>query len=172
MGRKYVGRGRNMKEQLMKGIWIIKYVLLIFLFLFIASMIRDGGVSEADIKDVVKSVVSTADMTDLSEADNRTVKRLYGIDVNEYEDAVLYVSDSNMKVEEILIIKLKDTSQSKGVEDAVEKRVENQKNSFEGYGVEQCKLLDDSVMDTQENYILFIVNSKAGKADEAFRSSL
>lgn len=161
-----------MTEQLMKGIGIVKYVLLIFLFLFVAGLVQEEGISDADIGDVAKKVAEAADMTDLSAADNRTVKRLYGIDVNEYEGVALYVSDSNMKVEEILIVKLQDVSQAEGVEDAVRSRVETQKNSFEGYGAEQCKLLDDSVVDVQGNYILFVVNGKAGKADEAFRKSL
>lgn len=41
-------------------------------------------------------------MTDLSAADNRTVRRLYGLNVNDYEGVSLYVSDSNMKDEEVL----------------------------------------------------------------------
>ena len=77
-----------------------------------------------------------------------------------------------MKVEEVLIVKLRDVSQADGVETAVRERVDTQLQSFEGYGPEQCKLLNDHVLDTEGNYILFIVNQKAQAADQAFQKSL
>ena len=100
------------------------------------------------------------------------VKRLYGINANDYEGVTLYVSDSNMKVEELLIVKLKDVSQSEAVEAAIEGRLDKQLESFEGYGVEQSKLLKDHVLDVKGNYVLYVVDKKAKKADKAFQKSL
>lgn len=161
-----------MKENLMKGIGLIKYILLILLLVFIVSLMRGDKISSSKLEDVTAKVTEAMDMTGLSAADNRTVRRLYGINVNDYDGVSLYVSDSNMKVEEVLIVKLKDVSQAEAVEAAVSNRVDTQLQSFEGYGPEQCKLLEDHVLDTEGNYILFVVNQKAHAADQAFQKSL
>lgn len=156
----------------MKYIGVVKYILILFLLVFIVSLLSSGEISDADLKDVSKQVVKAYGAKGLSRADNRMVKRLYGINANDYEGVTLYVSDSNMKVEELLIVKLKDVSQSEAVEAAIEGRLDKQLESFEGYGVEQSKLLKDHVLDVKGNYILYVVDKKAKKADKAFQKSL
>ena len=141
-------------KSLMKYIGVIKYILILFLLAFIVSLLSSGEISDADIKDVSKQVVKAYGAKGLSAADNRMVKRLYGINANDYEGVTLYVSDSNMKVEELLIVKLKDVSQSEAVEAAIEGRLDKQLESFEGYGVEQSKLLKDHVLDVKGNLSL------------------
>ena len=119
---------------------------------------------------VDKAVVSSLNMEKLSEADHRMFKRLYGLNANDFADVRLYVGESNM--DELLIVKLKDTSQSESIQSAVTARVEKQLKSFEGYGPEQCKLLEDHILDVQGNYILFVVHGDAVSADGAFKKSL
>ena len=161
-----------MRGNLIKVLSLVKYLLLVLLLIFIVSLMQGDKISSASIEDVTEKVTKATDMTDLSAADNRTVRRLYGLNVNDYEGVSLYVSDSNMKVEEVLIVKLKDVAQADAVESAVKSRVDTQLQSFEGYGPEQCKLLDDHVLDTEGNYVLFVVNSKAQAADQAFQKCL
>ena len=155
-----------------RWIFYIKYVLLVFLLLFIVSLLWGGKISSTDMETVDKAVVSSINMDMLSEADHRMFKRLYGLNANDFADVRLYVGGSNMDVEELLIVKLKDTSQSESMQSAITERVEKQLKSFEGYGPEQCKLLKDHILDVQGNYILFIVHSDAVSADGAFRNSL
>ncbi len=157
---------------LMRYIGIVKYILIMLLTIFVMSLLSGGEISNAKMESVAKRVTKAIDTEELSEADNRMVKRLYGINANDYENVVLYVSDSNMEVEELLIVKLKDTSQSEAVEAAIDTRLNTQLESFEGYGPEQCKLLKDHVLDVRGNYILYVVDKKAKAADKAFQKSL
>ena len=69
-------------------------------------------------------------------------------------------------------MKLADTSQAEEVEAAVQTRVENQENSFEGYGVEQYQLLQEHVLSVQGNYVFFMVHENAQEAQTAFLNSL
>lgn len=157
---------------LMRYIGIVKYILIMLLTIFVMSLLSGGEISDAKMESVAKRVTKAIDTEELSEADNRMVKRLYGINANDYENVVLYVSDSNMEVEELLIVKLKDISQSEAVEAAIDTRLNTQLESFEGYGPEQCKLLKDHVLDVRGNYILYVVDKKAKAADKAFQKSL
>lgn len=99
-------------KKCMRYIGVLKYILLLFLLVFIVKLLSSGDISKAKPETVTKAVTETLDMKELSQADNRMVKRLYGINANDYAGVSLYVSDSNMKVEELLIVKLKDTEQS------------------------------------------------------------
>ena len=157
---------------LIRYIGIVKYILILLLTIFVMSLLGGGEISNAKMESVAKKVVKAIDTGELSEADNRMVKRLYGLNANDYENVVLYVSDSNMKVEELLIVKLTDTAQSETVETAIDTRLNKQLESFEGYGPEQCKLLKDHILDVKGNYILYVVDKKAKAADKAFQKSL
>lgn len=159
-------------KNMMKCVSVVKYVLIVMLIAFIIGLLKDGEISNEKISKVTKNVTKSMDMNKLSESDNRMVKRLYGINAKDYEGVSLYVAGSNMEVEELLIVKLKSTEQSEVVKEAIQKRLDRQLESFEGYGPEQCKLLNDHVLDIRGNYILYVVNKKAEAADKAFRKSL
>ena len=56
---------------------------------------------------------------------------------------------------------------------AVEARLETQKTSFDGYGLEQYDLLTNhSILDIRGNYVLFIVHKDAAAVQQAFRGAL
>jgi hypothetical protein len=153
-------------------IGIIRILMVLLLIGFIISLQSGGKISDADINDVAQSVIAQLDMSSMQESPHRNFKKFYGLNAADYEGVVLYSPVTNMDAEELLIVKLKDTSQAEAVETAINKRLETQKNSFEGYGIEQYDLLEKHVLDVQGNYILYVVHTDAAKADQAFRDSL
>ena len=72
----------------------------------------------------------------------------------------------------MLLVKLADVSQADDVEAAVETRISNQENAFEGYGAEQYQLLQEHVLSVQGNYVFFLVHPDARQAQKAFLDSL
>lgn len=150
----------------------IRYGMLVLLVVFIVALLGADKTSEAKIEAVEKAVEKEVPLTGMHSVQSQMVKRLYGLNVNDYEGVVLYISDSNMGAEELLIVKLADTSQAEAVESAVQTRIENQENSFEGYGVEQYQLLQEHVLDVEGNYVFFMVHKDAQKAQNAFLNSL
>ncbi len=160
---------RNSNVQIIASIRIAMVVLLIIFVIVLGS---DKKSSSADMADVSGAVISSIDMSSVQEAGSLDLKKFYGLTASDYEDVVFYSPVTNMDAEELLIIKLKDTSQADAVEEAINKRLQTQTNSFEGYGAEQTALLQDHILDVQGNYILYVVNANASRADEAFRNSL
>lgn len=150
----------------------IRYGMLVLLVVFIVALLGADKTSEAKIEAVEKAVEKEVPLTGMHGVQSQMVKRLYGLNVNDYEGVVLYISDSNMGAEELLIVKLADTSQAEAVESAVQTRIENQENSFEGYGVAQYQLLQEHVLDVEGNYVFFMVHKDAQKAQKAFLNSL
>lgn len=142
--------------------------LVILLVLF-----GGNSVSGADPQEVAQAVTDVIDMENMQLADNQMVKRFYGLDPADYEGCVLYYPNTNMMAEEVLIVKLKDISQQQTVSDAIETRLQTQKNTFEGYGVEQFDLLTNhAVVELRGNYVLFVVSDHAEAARKAFRGAL
>lgn len=141
--------------------------------ILIVKLCGGTGISNADPAQVAAAVTAELDMSAMQEADNQMVKRLYGLAPSDYEGLYLWYPTTNMGAEEVLVIKLKDPSQADAVRAAVEKRLDTQKTSFDGYGIEQYDLLSNhSILDIRGNYLLFVVHIKAEQAQEAFRKAL
>ncbi|MFQ8688443.1 MAG: DUF4358 domain-containing protein [Blautia sp.] len=151
---------------------LIRGGMLILLLFFIVGLMGSDKTSKAEIATVEKAIEKQVPLTGMHSVQNQMLKRLYGLNGNDYEGVVLYISNSNMGAEELLVVKLSDTSQEDAVREAVETRVQNQENSFEGYGVEQYQLLQEHVLDVEGNYVFFMVHKEAAKAQSAFQDSL
>lgn len=151
------------------GRWVAVIAGLVILLVLFGG----NSVSGADPQEVAQAVTDVIDMENMQLADNQMVKRFYGLDPADYEGCVLYYPNTNMMAEEVLIVKLKDISQQQTVSDAIETRLQTQKNTFEGYGVEQFDLLTNhAVVELRGNYVLFVVSDHAEAARKAFRGAL
>lgn len=149
--------------------WMVAAVAVILLI----AMFGGNTVSNADAQTVVDAVTAQIDMSNMLEGDNQMVKRFYGLDPSEFEACYLYYPTTNMMAEELLIVKLKDVSQQEAVRAAVESRIETQKTTFEGYGVEQFELLSThAVVEIRGNYVLFVVSDASDAALDAFVDAL
>ena len=136
-------------------------------------MFGGNTVSTAAARDVADAVIETIDMENMLEAANQLIKRFYGLDPSAFESCILYYPTTNMMAEEVLIVKLKDMRQQEQVRAAIEKRIETQKNTFEGYGVEQFEMLtNNAVVEVRGNFILLVVNSNSAEAQKAFLKAI
>ena len=139
-----------------------------------ASPAEAAGMKAGDVITAIngRAVQSAAELTEVQEGDNQMVKRLYGLDPAEYDGVLLYYPTTNMGAQELLLVKLKDVSQQEAVAAAVENRVTTQKNSFEGYGVEQFDMLERSITEVRGNYVLLIVAKDPDPVRAAFLAAL
>lgn len=85
---------------------------------------------------------------------------------------MLWFREGTMEVDEILVVKLKSKEQSDTVVEAIEARKKSRKESFQGYGASQTKLIEDSIIDVRGNYILFVIKEDAEKIDQVFQKAL
>ena len=152
---------------------VLRWAAAALILVLIVSLCAGSGTSDADQAEVARAVLAELDQTQMQEADNQMIKRLYGLSPSDYEGISLWYPITNMEAEELLVIKLRDPAQAEAVRAAVEKRLETQKKSFDGYGIEQYDLLTKhSILEVQGNFVLFVVNSDAEKALAAFLAAL
>ena len=151
---------------------VLKWLFVAALCVFLYFMLSANRESRAAFSDVQEAVISAADLTPLAEGDNQTFKRLYGLSASDYENVLLYYPTTNMGAEELLLIQLKDLSQQQAVKDAIESRLDTQKKSFDGYGVDQYAMLEKAVVEVQGNYILLVVANDPAPVRKAFLGAL
>ena len=144
--------------------------MTVFLLIFLVGSAPDADVSLGELEAVTAPELLEGET---QKADERMLRRLYGLNPSDYAEIVLYYPASNMGVEELLLVKLKDTAQAETVEAAIAARLAAQKQSFDGYGVEQTALLNNNaVTEVRGNYILFAVGVNAQAIRQAFLEAL
>lgn len=151
---------------------ILKWLFVAALCVFLYFMLSANRESNAAFSDVKEAVIAAADLTPMAEGDNQTLKRLYGLSATDYENVLLYYPTTNMGAEELLLIQLKDVSQQQEVKTAIESRIDTQKKSFDGYGVDQYAMLEKAVVEVQGNYVLLVVAADPAPVRKAFVGAL
>lgn len=151
--------------------WTAAAAVIVLIVLGIAG--HQYKVSDTPFQTVLSAVTSKVDLSPMKEGSTQMIRRLYGIDPAAFEECALYYPSTNMGAEEILLVKLKDAADVETLTAAAEKRIADQLNVFEGYGVEQVALLKNNArIETPGNYFLFIVNGAAEAAVNAMNEVL
>lgn len=68
---------------------------------------------------MASAVTASIDLSALQEGSVQMVKRLYGLNPSDFDGCLLYYPQTNMEAEELLLLKLRDTSQQEAVRAAV-----------------------------------------------------
>ena len=75
--------------------WLAVALALVYLF----SMFGGNTASSAKAEDVTAAVTGVLDMSNMVQAENQMIKRLYGIDPASFESCILYYPTTNMGAE-------------------------------------------------------------------------
>ena len=155
--------------------WIVvtaKWALVLMVLVFMWSLRAGSRVSGTPFADVSRAVTAQVDLSVMQKGDNQMIKRLYGLDPSEYENCLLYYPTTNMGSEELLLICLKDTSQQETVRAAMEGRMADQMDSFDGYAIPQYEMCESAVIEIRGNYALLISAEDPSEALKAFLDAL
>ena len=150
----------------------LKYLVLALFVGLLAYEALGGRVSAATFDEVSAAVTDAAELAPMSLGGNQMLRRLYGLEPEDYDGVLLYYPTSSMSVEELLVLKLSDTAQRDAVESALQARVASQIASFEGYGPDQVAMLEKSVIEVRGNYALLVVAEDTASVLRAFENAL
>ncbi|MCF0146638.1 MAG: DUF4358 domain-containing protein [Eubacterium sp.] len=155
---------------------ILKWVCLVLLLVFLATRFSGSKVSTAAYEDVAAAVEEMADSSGMQKGDAQMIRRLYGLNPDDYLGMMLYYPSTNMNAEELLLVKLSegkpDPEVEKQVVSAIEKRRQQQMDTFDGYAMEQYAMVEKALPDVQGNYVLYAAGEDADDVQRAFREAL
>ncbi|EGD48375.1 hypothetical protein Cpap_2527 [Ruminiclostridium papyrosolvens DSM 2782] len=148
----------------------------VIIALMVAFMVFTGcsGKSGTNINlnDVHENIKKVANVTDMRIEDGSKLKKLYGIDEAKLDGFYLYRAGSNVKADEILILKVKDKNDMEDIKSNINKRIEKQEASFKDYLPKEYDLIKNNVIKTKDNFLLFAVSQDADKISSAFDESV
>lgn len=156
----------------MKKIYLIFYgilftlVIVTFVGLYGVLKIAEPSMSEID-----KSIVATADLSNMVKDDAKKLRQLYYINKNQVEDFILYAPKTNMDANEILVLKAKDVEGVKHLKEKVEARVDKQSESFASYRPELKTVIDDYELKEKGQYLYLIISEDNKKIDKAIEKN-
>ena len=107
---------------------------------------------------------------ELSKLSDDAANRLYSLDGNILEEQAVYVGVGGALADEVSVWRVKDEKDAATVKEAAEKRVENQKASFENYVPEEMPKLENAVITVDGDTIILCVSSDSDKAKEVIAS--
>lgn len=148
---------------------MIKKLLVVLIFITVAlGVVGCSTKSNMNFKDIDEKVEKATDVSNMRAEDKEKLKKLYDIDANKLEDFKFYRAESNVKADELLILKVKDKKDIDDIKNKINKRIEKQETSFKDYLPKEYDLIKNSVVKTKEEFVLFIASSDADKVAGAF----
>lgn len=154
------------------GLWAAKGVVFRLLIILMLNVFSGPKMSKEDFGVVLSKVQENLDLSTLLQQDNQAIRKNLGLDPEAYERIVYFKIDDVMQANEYVLVQFKDTDQKNAFQQAIESRIAEQTNLYDGYAPDQVQLLKQAVVDIQANYALYVVDTNAKTMDEQFLESL
>lgn len=160
----------------MRGLWRFRRSLVPAVLVMIVAIYILTGCSGTDDKTADKlsaaqigeRIEQAVSLKDMKAGDQTKLQKLYKIDVDNVDDFILYTSKSNVRADELAIIKLKDSSQAENVKEKIIQRIDAQKIKFKDYRPDEYFLVEHHVLKTKGPFIFFAVSKEADHMERAF----
>lgn len=124
----------------------------------------------ASLSSVMTKMLSVlpAGSHNMSELPSELYAEVYGIDPSQFEDVLVYGSMMNVKANEVILIKAKDSASLNTAVNLLQKRKATLKSTWEHYLQDQYELVQASVIKTSGNYAALIVTQDVNNVASAF----
>ncbi|MBR3146759.1 MAG: DUF4358 domain-containing protein [Eubacterium sp.] len=151
---------------------VVKAAFIAVLIIFLAAVYDMNDARNVPMRDIENRLKSETDIEDLKKCNTRELLEFIGIDYSGYKEVLYYKSRVALDVTELCIIKAASRKDLNDVQDAVEKRVDSQINTYRDYGPKQVNQLKNAVITKRGNYLFYCVADDAEKYEEVFRHAV
>lgn len=128
----------------------------------------DKNDAAPSIEELGTKIEQAADLKEMKQRDGEKLKKLYKIDPDNLDGFILYTSTSNVRADELAVIKLKDAWQTEQVQKNIEQRIAAQKIKFKDYRPEEYFLVENHVLKSKGPFVFFAVSKEAKQMEQAF----
>ena len=144
-------------------------LILLLAFTLTACGARSTADTTPDINEKAQALLTEIDYEDeLNEIDDDMISLLYtDLDLNDVTDKKVYVS-SGATAEELALFLCKDETAAKRVMTAAQKRVMEQRDSYENYMPQEVLRIDLMKIIRRGNLVVLTISSYPDKAEEIF----
>ena len=140
------------------------------LFISVALMIfmidcSSKDVSLTDIKDKLKDTVDFSTFS--KEEESSFLKDTFDFDMDKIEEYEVYVPQTNLNTNTILLLNLKNASDASEFKEKIDAYKENLLSIYEDYAPDQAEFVKDSVYEEHGKTIVFVISDKSEEVKKA-----
>lgn len=126
-----------------------------------------------DIDAFSKDVLSKGSFNDeLILLPDKVVADYYDLSFDGLEEYRVYVSSSSATASELAVFKCKGETALKAAKAAVEARISDQISNYENYRPDEKFRLDNALVETNGDYLLFVVSDNNASIQNLFKDAL
>lgn len=145
-----------------------KFLAIIVLILIVLAAVGCSSKSNVSFNDVSEKIKKSADVSNMRAENSEKLKKLYDIDAAKLDGFKLYRAQSNVKADEILILKVKDKGDIEDIKSKINKRIDKQATSFKDYLPKEYNVIKNNVVKTKDDFVLLAISKDADKIGTAF----
>ncbi len=147
---------------------LIKSAMVIFLAVYLTVLYTADNARNVPMEQITASMEADDTITTLNKEGRTDLKHYYQIDERDIDGYFFYKAASPMAVEEICIMKARNSSQAETLLESAQSHLSSQKNVFEGYGTDQMALLNNAFTGKKGNYVYYMCGADAASWRSAF----
>lgn len=140
------------------------------IFLSVALMIFMFGCSSKDVSltDIKDKLKDTVDFSTFSkEEESSFLKDTFDFDMDKIEAYEVYVPQTNLNTNTILLLNLKNASDASEFKEKIDAYKENLLSIYEDYAPDQAEFVKDSVYEEHGKTIVFVISDKSEEVKKA-----
>lgn len=140
------------------------------LFISVALMIFMIGCSSKDVSltDIKDKLKDTVDFSTFSrEEESSFLKDTFDFDIDKIEEYEVYVPQTNLNTNTILLLNLKNASDASEFKEKIDAYKENLLSIYEDYAPDQAEFVKDSVYEEHGKTIVFVISDKSEEVKKA-----
>ncbi|MGE7926687.1 DUF4358 domain-containing protein [Lysinibacillus xylanilyticus] len=122
--------------------------------------------------EIGEQIKHTTNLKEMKVGDTKKLQKLYNINADEVESFVLYTAPTNIKADEIAVIKVKDMKNVDNIKEKISNRIEKKSKSFKDYLPEEYFLIEKHVLKTKDYYILLAISKDSDDIEKTFDKAL
>ena len=146
----------------------IKGGLVLFLITYLTVLYTSDSAKNIPMEQIAQAMEQDSDITSLNKENRSDLKHYYQVDERDIDGYFFYKAASPMAVEEICIMKAKNSGQAATLLESAQSHLSSQKNVFEGYGTDQMALLNNALVGKKGNYVYYMCGADAASWRSAF----
>jgi hypothetical protein len=147
---------------------IVRLALAVAIVILTGCSGRGGAPEALTAAEAGERIQQAANLSEMKRGHAEKLHELYHIEATDVADFVLYTALSNVKADELAVIKVKDASETERVMDQIRQRIKEQTVKFKDYRPEEYYLIEKHVLKSRGPFVLFAVSSDADRMERAF----
>lgn len=152
---------------------LLSVIIIVILLVIIGAVLFFNRTSEdiqIDIEELGTKIVESGAFEDeLAKVDSSMIMQDYSFSADEIKEIVSY-QGSGATSEEIVILQVNVKEQLNSVKEKINTRIEERKQAFENYLPEEVFKIDNNLLETKGNYVIFCISNDSNKVEEVINN--